>query len=136
MDRLGFAACRFRHALGSPSGRRCQQDLLSFVFEKTDQGVDRRRLSCSRSAGDDQNAGVRSAPDGFSLQVIQGDLLFRFDPCDPLFDPFFLYIGMQGAITDLASAILMEPAICDKMTAIWIGGGPYPKGGEEFNLAQ
>lgn len=45
-----------------------------------------------------------------------------------------LYILLQGAITDLASAILMEPRICDKMTAIWIGGGDWPKGGFEFNL--
>lgn len=47
-----------------------------------------------------------------------------------------LYIGMQGAITDLASAILLEPRICDRMTAIWIGGGIYPEGGREFNLQQ
>ncbi|MDL2302758.1 nucleoside hydrolase, partial [Lachnospiraceae bacterium OttesenSCG-928-D06] len=47
-----------------------------------------------------------------------------------------LYIGCQGSITDLACAILMEPRICDKMTAIWIGGGDYPKGGFEFNLIQ
>ena len=46
------------------------------------------------------------------------------------------FIGMQGALTDLASAILMEPAICDRITAVWIGGGDYPKGGEEFNLSQ
>ena len=45
-----------------------------------------------------------------------------------------LYIALQGCLTDLASAILMEPAICDRMTAIWIGGGIYPKGGFEFNL--
>ena len=47
-----------------------------------------------------------------------------------------LYIGMQGAITDLASAILMEPAICSRMTVIWIGGGIYPEGGNEFNMIQ
>ncbi len=47
-----------------------------------------------------------------------------------------LYIMMQGAITDLASAILMEPAICDRMTCIWVGGGNYPEGGREFNLEQ
>lgn len=47
-----------------------------------------------------------------------------------------LYIGMQGAITDLACAILMEPEICERMTCIWVGGGNYPKGGWEFNLAQ
>ncbi len=47
-----------------------------------------------------------------------------------------LYIGMQGSVTDLASAILMKPEICSRMTAIWIGGGAYPQGGQEFNLMQ
>ncbi len=47
-----------------------------------------------------------------------------------------LFIGLQGSLTDLASAILMEPAICRRMTAIWIGGGAYPAGGVEFNLSQ
>lgn len=47
-----------------------------------------------------------------------------------------LFIGMQGSLTDLASAILMKPEICERMTAIWIGGGDYPLGGNEFNLSQ
>ena len=47
-----------------------------------------------------------------------------------------LYIGCQGSITDLASAILLQPEICERMTAIWIGGGDYPEGGDEFNLHQ
>ena len=47
-----------------------------------------------------------------------------------------LYIGMQGALTDLASAILIEPRICQRMTCIWIGGGDYPNGGGEFNMCQ
>ncbi|MDO4188176.1 MAG: nucleoside hydrolase [Lachnospiraceae bacterium] len=47
-----------------------------------------------------------------------------------------LYIGLQGAITDLASAILIEPEICNRMTAIWVGGDDYPNGGPEFNLRQ
>jgi len=46
-----------------------------------------------------------------------------------------LFIGMLGGITDLACAILLEPRICERMTAIWIGGGEYPNGGDEFNLA-
>lgn len=50
-------------------------------------------------------------------------------------DPRPLYIGCQGTVTDLASAILMEPAIQHRMTAIWIGGGDYPAGGQEFNLS-
>ncbi len=51
-------------------------------------------------------------------------------------DPRPLYIACLGGITDLASAILMEPKICDKMTAIWIGGGNYPEGCSEFNMKQ
>lgn len=47
-----------------------------------------------------------------------------------------LFIACQGSITDLASAILIEPKICERMTAIWIGGGEYPVGGLEFNLMQ
>jgi len=49
-------------------------------------------------------------------------------------DPLPLYILLQGAVTDLASAILMEPVITNYMTAVWVGGGTYPTGGFEFNL--
>ena len=51
-------------------------------------------------------------------------------------DPRPLYIACQGGVTDVAAAILMEPAICDQMTCIWIGGGIWPEGGWEFNLVQ
>ena len=47
-----------------------------------------------------------------------------------------LFIACQGAVTDLAAAILIEPHICTRMTAIWIGGGKYPSGGFEFNCKQ
>lgn len=47
-----------------------------------------------------------------------------------------LYVVFQGAITDLACAILMKPEICSRMTAVWIGGGEWPSGGFEFNLMQ
>lgn len=45
-----------------------------------------------------------------------------------------LYIACQGCVTDVASALLLKPEIADRMTVIWIGGGDYPAGGEEFNL--
>ena len=51
-------------------------------------------------------------------------------------DPRPLFVALQGTITDLASALLMEPKIADRLTAVWIGGGEYPDGGEEFNLKQ
>lgn len=51
-------------------------------------------------------------------------------------DPHPLFIACQGALTDLASAILRCPDICGRMTAVWIGGGKYPEGGFEFNAKQ
>lgn len=51
-------------------------------------------------------------------------------------DPKPLFVACQGSLTDVASAILMAPEICERMTIIWIGGGNYPQGGFEFNLMQ
>lgn len=51
-------------------------------------------------------------------------------------DPLPLFCIFQGAITDLASALLLKPEISSRMIAIWIGGGMYPAGGFEFNLKQ
>lgn len=47
-----------------------------------------------------------------------------------------LFAVFQGCLTDLASALLIEPQIVARMTAVWIGGGAYPCGGFEFNLFQ
>lgn len=49
-------------------------------------------------------------------------------------DPLPLYVVFLGPLTDMASALLMEPSIADKLTVIWIGGGHYPEGGWEYNL--
>lgn len=47
-----------------------------------------------------------------------------------------LYVIFLGPITDLACAYLKEPAIADKLTAIWIGGGKWPEGEtDEYNLS-
>lgn len=47
-----------------------------------------------------------------------------------------LYVINLGTITDLSSAWLMDPSIAKGITAsIWLGGGKFPKGGSEFNLA-
>jgi inosine-uridine nucleoside N-ribohydrolase len=47
-----------------------------------------------------------------------------------------LFIALQGCLTDLAIALVREPSIANKMTAIWIGGGKYPDGGGDFNMTQ
>lgn len=47
-----------------------------------------------------------------------------------------LYIAFYGPLTDMASALLLEPKIEERnIRVIWIGGGPWPSGGPEFNLS-
>lgn len=52
-------------------------------------------------------------------------------------DGDLLYVVAIGAITNVASALLMEPAIADKIAIVWLGGHPttFPRA-EEFNLSQ
>jgi hypothetical protein len=48
-----------------------------------------------------------------------------------------LYVLAIGAITNVASAILMEPKILDKIVVVWLGGQPvHFKSALEFNLMQ
>lgn len=46
-----------------------------------------------------------------------------------------LFVLNMGAITNLAAAYLSNPSIEDYLIAIWIGGGTYPIGHMDFNLA-
>ncbi len=45
-----------------------------------------------------------------------------------------LYVGVLGPLTNVASALLHDPRIAEKLIVIWNGGGLYPDGGPEFNL--
>jgi inosine-uridine nucleoside N-ribohydrolase len=46
-----------------------------------------------------------------------------------------LYVAAIGAITNVASALLLEPAIADRIVVVWLGGHPpYWPTAREFNL--
>ncbi len=46
-----------------------------------------------------------------------------------------LFVAVQGTLTNVASALLKNPSIADRLTIVWIGGAPYKDGGgREFNL--
>lgn len=45
-----------------------------------------------------------------------------------------LYVVCIGTLTDVATAIVTNPAIVDRFTLIWVGGGRYPAGSHEANL--
>ena len=47
-----------------------------------------------------------------------------------------LHIAFCGPLTDMASALLIEPKITERdIRVIWIGGGNYPGGCREYNLS-
>jgi purine nucleosidase len=47
-----------------------------------------------------------------------------------------LHIAFYGPVTDMASALLIEPKIENRnIRVIWIGGGAWPNGGSEYNLS-
>lgn len=46
-----------------------------------------------------------------------------------------LYVAFLGPLTDMASALLLEPRLNERdVICVWIGGGAWPVGGREFNL--
>lgn len=47
-----------------------------------------------------------------------------------------IYVCCLGGLTDAAIALQKAPDIAPRIVVIWIGGGTYPDGGEEFNLMQ
>lgn len=50
-------------------------------------------------------------------------------------DPLPLWFTCGGPLTNLAEALVLEPRIASRMKVVWIGGGGYPDGGWEYNLA-
>lgn len=47
-----------------------------------------------------------------------------------------LHIAFYGPLTDMASALRLEPQIEKRnLRVIWIGGGVWPSGGREYNLS-
>lgn len=48
-----------------------------------------------------------------------------------------LYVAAIGAATNIASALLLEPALAERITVVWLGGQPVSfSHGQEFNLTQ
>lgn len=48
-----------------------------------------------------------------------------------------LFVAVGGGLTEVASAVMIEPRIAERMTLVWIGGDPYPAGGKgetNFNI--
>lgn len=67
-----------------------------------------------------------------TLSCEGSDLIIREALSD---DPHPLFCIFLGPLTDMAIALKKCPEIENRLTIIWIGGGQWPAGGEEFNLS-
>jgi len=75
----------------------------------------------------DEKTPVKSEAAAFMAELSR-----QYDPEHPL------YIIAIGAITNVASALLMEPEMKERCVIVWLGGhaAHMPKGGDEFNMRQ
>lgn len=48
----------------------------------------------------------------------------------------FVYVVAIGAITNVASALMLAPEIKDKLAVVWLGGNAILRDSPEFNMAQ
>ena len=85
-----------------------------------------------------------------AVEVFKGSSQFMKDAGEPVESPAardlirkalatdeMLYVMTVGAPTNVASAILMEPRIKERITVVWLGGQPYYfPSAREFNLQQ
>ena len=120
LDNVGFIGAHFGARRPDGMERSCRE--LELIFDT--MGFDKTGMI------------FRGAPhalmsDGEPVDSEGARLIVREAMKD---DPRPLYVTFLGPLTDLASALLIEPRIAGRLTAIWIGGGPYPHGGVEFNL--
>lgn len=80
-----------------------------------------------------ENGAPRALPDEKTPVPSEGAKLIISEALSD--DPRPLYVAFLGPLTDMASALLMEPSIAQRnVTVIWIGGRDWPKGGWEYNL--
>ena len=119
LDNVGFIGAHFGGRVPDGMERSCRE--LELIFDT--MGFDKTGMIYRGAPHALASAGEPVASEG-------AELIIREAMKD---DPRPLYVTFLGPLTDLASALLMEPRIAPRLTAIWIGGGPYPHGGAEFN---
>jgi len=116
--------------IGAHYGTRSEKDSMDLSYKEILKLLD---LMDMKTVAPVLKGGCSALVDEKTPQVSPGaEFIVKEALCT---DPRRLFVVCQGAITDLASAYLLNPAIANKLTVIWIGGPPYPAGGmEEFNM--
>ncbi len=129
------------HALLSPKIEHAGVVAAHYGFDRAPDGMEKSYAEIEtifdKMGFDKQNMIFRGADRALSspMQPVDSEgarLIIREALKD---DPRPLYVTFLGPLTDMASALLLEPRIASCLTVIWIGGGAYPSGGREFNLS-
>lgn len=119
LDNVGFIAARYG----------CLEDSVDRSYAELEKIFD---LMCLKKEDMLYHGGQSALRDELTPEISEGAEFIIKEALKE--DERPLFVLFLGGITDLASAYLMEPGIAKRLTAVWIGGGPYPLGGDEFNL--
>jgi inosine-uridine nucleoside N-ribohydrolase len=121
-DLLGIIPAHFGAHRSSTSQRDSQEEVLKLLdlMNLTGQVP---VYAGARAALPDENTPVSSEGSSLIIAEAMKD------------DPRPLNVSFLGPLTDMASALLQEPAIAERnVRVIWIGGEDWPVGGWEYNL--
>lgn len=88
-----------------------REDMLPYMYRGSEAFMEDEKTPVSSSAASD---------------LVSRALLYSPD--------FPLYIVAIGAVTNVASAILLNPAIRDNIVLVWLGGNAHEFGTAEFNM--
>ncbi|MCB2080105.1 MAG: nucleoside hydrolase [Novosphingobium sp.] len=125
------SACELRHMIGTDGGGPGETAQRSAALLRDITRIMGRAGSIQvheGAAGKMPKAGA-AVPSAGTGAIIEEAL--RADSSLPLF------IAVGGGLTEVASAVLIEPRIADRFTLVWIGGDALPDGGTgetNFNI--
>ena len=117
----GIIASHFEYKRPQGSMEKSYEEIVK-VLSLMDIQDDIKVLKGAEGALKDENVPIHSEGAAFIVEEAMKQ------------DDLPLFVVCIGALTDLACAYLIQPEIAKKITAIWVGGGSYPKGHPEFNL--
>ena len=118
----GFVAANFDNQKGGPDGIEASADLIETILDKAGMAGKWPIKRGSHPMQYQYEPGRSEGVDFIIERAMAGD------PSDPLW-----VVGL-GASTDIASAILIEPAIVDRVVVFWHFRTKWPKQCHNFNV--
>ena len=119
-----------RAIVGTGTGRPGETAQRSAALAREMLGLMKRSATPVHEGAAKKLADIRTPIPSPGSQAIIDEAL-RTDTKLPLF------VAVGGGLTEVASAVMLEPTIADRFTLVWIGGDAWPAGGTgetNFNI--